>query len=63
MCRYCGYKVAPGYPGEAHTQCLEKRIADLEAVLREIGDLIPKATPNYSAQVYKIARRALGEAA
>lgn len=40
-----------------------ERIEQLETALREISDLIPKATPNYSARVYEIAQRALGKTA
>jgi len=36
------------------------RIAQLEAALREIADMIPHAMPDYTHQVWKTARAALG---
>lgn len=41
MCRYCGYRPQPGYPGDVHVACAEKRIADLEAMAVEMVASVP----------------------
>jgi hypothetical protein len=38
VCKFCGYSVQPGYPGDVHVDCAKDRIKELEGALLELLD-------------------------
>lgn len=63
VCKWCGY---PEQPGQAiHAECARKRIADLEAALREIIAHCETHSDGSWAEdePWVIAKRALGDPA